>query len=106
MYMYQRANKLTRPWHKAEVRLQTPHENRPYQSFYHMAAWTRKSLAFRKDHPLCELCKIEGRITPSEMTDHIVPINQGGDPWDESNMQALCKRHHNQKSAREKGRQL
>jgi 5-methylcytosine-specific restriction endonuclease McrA len=36
------------------------------------------------------------------MTDHIVPINLGGDPWAWDNLQALCNSHHNRKSAKDK----
>ena len=30
--------------------------------------------------------------------DHIVPINQGGDPFTRSNLQPLCQHHHGLKT--------
>jgi 5-methylcytosine-specific restriction protein A len=33
--------------------------------------------------------------------DHIVSIANGGDPWDYTNLQALSKRCHSRKTARE-----
>lgn len=101
----ERAKRMIRPWMR-ETRPQGPHSDRPYQDFYHTNRWTVLSSSFRKDHPLCEQCKREGRITPSEVTDHIKPIHQGGNPYDRENLQALCQQCHNKKSAREKGRPL
>lgn len=37
----------------------------------------------------------------SQATDHIIPISQGGSMWEETNHQALCFMHHNQKTAKE-----
>ena len=38
---------------------------------------------------------------PSEELDHVMPIADGGDLWDESNMSALCQACHDLKSAAE-----
>ena len=38
---------------------------------------------------------------PSAELDHVMPIADGGDLWDESNMGALCKICHDLKSAAE-----
>ena len=51
------------------------------------------------EHCLCVMC---GR--PAQCTDHIVPFR--GDEelkWNENNLQSLCKRCHDQKTAREDG---
>lgn len=58
--------------------------------------WQRESAAFRREHPLCCCCKSNGVVTPSEVTDHVVPHR--GDPVllrDPANWQALCHRCHN-----------
>lgn len=68
------------------------------------SAWSRASKAFLKRHPLCALCKKEGRLTPATVTDHITPWK--GDRalfWDSSNWQPLCKECHDKKTAREDG---
>lgn len=52
-------------------------------------------------NPLCAECEQEGIVSPTTVTDHITPINQGGDPWALSNLQALCGACHASKSGRE-----
>lgn len=50
-------------------------------------------------------CERLGRITPATVADHIKPHE--GNPelfWDEDNLQPLCKRCHDSKTAREDGR--
>lgn len=29
-------------------------------------------------HPLCEQCEREGRITPAQQVDHIIPLERAG----------------------------
>lgn len=59
--------------------------------------WTKKSKAYRRDHPTCEtpFC---GR--PSACTDHV-----DGDRtnWETTNLQALCWPCHSRKTARHDG---
>jgi 5-methylcytosine-specific restriction protein A len=54
------------------------------------------------ENPVCAICKAENIITPSEVTDHIVPKDICKDPWDQTNWQALCKKHHAIKGAQDK----
>jgi 5-methylcytosine-specific restriction protein A len=57
--------------------------------------WRKFSKLYLEKHPLCVMCEVEGRIKVAEVTDHITPHR--GDPrlmWDEGNLQALCKMHH------------
>ncbi len=59
------------------------------------SAWQRARKAYLLAHPLCVMCQEEGRTTPAEVVDHVIPHK--GDPdlfWDQENWQALCKRHH------------
>ena len=37
--------------------------------------------------------------------DHTVSLHRGGDPWDESNLQVLCRGCHIRKTARENRRE-
>lgn len=62
-------------------------------------AWRRARLSFLAAHPLCAACEREGRVTPAEAVDHIVPHR--GDTtlfWDRRNWQSLCLSHHGRKS--------
>ena len=54
-------------------------------------------------HPLCEMCRREGRVTAAAEVHHIVPLSAGG-THDESNLMALCKPCHSRITAREGGR--
>ena len=51
--------------------------------------------------PLCVDCKAEGRVTPSVIADHVLAVNDGGEPYDLDNGQGLCVAHHNAKIVRE-----
>lgn len=52
-------------------------------------------------HPLCVDCLPSGRVTAGTIVDHIIPFEQGGAD-DESNLQTMCKAHHDAKSERER----
>jgi len=58
--------------------------------------WTRLKV-FERDGWRCRRCSRAGRLE----CDHVVPLREGGDPWDMTNLQALCRRCHAAKSARE-----
>ena len=53
--------------------------------------------------PLCVLC-LPDRATPATHVDHIVPLAQGGEMWDRSNLQSLCAKCHYIKTGHEKHR--
>ncbi len=66
--------------------------------------WYACSKAYLQRHPLCARCQDRDEITAAEVTDHRIPHK--GDMalfWDESNWQPLCKRCHDEKTAREDG---
>lgn len=68
------------------------------------AAWRRARLAFLRQHPWCVMCEQEGKLVPAEVVDHVIPHKGDYERfWDLSNWQALCKRHHDSKTAREDG---
>ena len=69
--------------------------------FYNSSRWRKSSHAFRHAHPLCIECEREGVITAATTTDHILPINNGGDPWDWNNLQSLCKKHNDIKTGKQ-----
>lgn len=65
------------------------------------ARWRDARLYFLRRNPLCVVCLKEGRAEAATVVDHIVPHR--GDWrlfWDENNWQPLCKRHHDEKTAR------
>ena len=57
--------------------------------------WREARATFLAKHPLCVMCKGEGRITPATELDHIQ--KHGGSEelfWDVHNWQGLCADHH------------
>jgi 5-methylcytosine-specific restriction endonuclease McrA len=49
------------------------------------------------EYPVCNNCN----RMPSTVADHITPVRLGGYFWDLNNLQGLCARCHNSKSAKE-----
>lgn len=84
--------------------------------------WKKTSELYRQANPVCEQCLIEARqghgkgqgqragkglgnrpeIRLATSVDHIVPLFAGGEPYDWSNLQALCNYHHALKSKAER----
>jgi 5-methylcytosine-specific restriction enzyme A len=64
--------------------------------------WRRARAAFLARHPLCAACRVQGRLVPATIVDHVVPHR--GDQklfWDETNWAPACKPCHDAKTARE-----
>lgn len=55
--------------------------------------WSRIRTRYAKEHPLCERCLEEGRVTPMAEVHHIVPISRGG-THERSNLRSLCRSCH------------
>lgn len=62
--------------------------------------WARYARAYLAEHPVCVRC---GRA--SEQVDHVRAVTGPEDEgfWNEANHQALCRRCHSSKTAREDG---
>ncbi len=58
-----------------------------------------------RDYGLCQECKRQGRHVIGSEVDHILPIFKGGTD-DEDNLQFLCRRCHEVKTAADTGRRL
>ena len=56
-------------------------------------AWKRIRDRYAAEHPLCEVCLKEGRLTPVEEVHHIIPVSQGG-THDRGNLMSLCQSCH------------
>ena len=57
-------------------------------------AWKRIRDRYVAEHPLCEMCLMDGRYTPVQEVHHIVPLSRGG-THDSSNLMSLCRSCHN-----------
>jgi 5-methylcytosine-specific restriction endonuclease McrA len=96
-----RPKPLSRPWDPKRPFMR-PMQERHSDPIYHTAHWTRESKVFRQANPLCKECEKEGIIEAAEVTDHIIPLDICGDPWNKKNWQGLCRRHNNKKAAQDK----
>lgn len=56
-------------------------------------AWKRIRDWYIQEHPLCELCQQEGKLTPAEEVHHKKPLAEGG-THARDNLVALCKSCH------------
>lgn len=72
------------------------------RAFYGSRRWKAVRAQHRERHPLCAECERNGRVTAGELVDHIVPMREGGDPWDSANHQTLCNECHQRKRAQER----
>lgn len=70
--------------------------------FYNSRTWRNLRKGFLNANPLCVECDRQGEVTAATVADHIVPIARGGAELDEKNLQPLCKKCHDSKSARER----
>jgi 5-methylcytosine-specific restriction enzyme A len=67
--------------------------------------WRNARKRYLSENPLCLECRKAGVVTAAEVVDHRIPHK--GDMrlfWDRTNWQPLCRRHHDEKTAREDGR--
>ncbi|MBB3475587.1 5-methylcytosine-specific restriction protein A [Sphingomonas sp. BK345] len=55
----------------------------------------------KAEEPLCRTCLDKGRVTATEVVDHIKPLSSGGSD-DRSNKQGLCRECHDAKSKLER----
>lgn len=74
------------------------------REFYNSKEWKRLRQNYLIEHPFCEECRKNGRLTKATVVDHIIPIRMGGSTLDENNLQALCASCHGRKSILEGSR--
>ena len=61
---------------------------------YDTTIWRRfRAQQLRRD-PLCAMCLSIGIVRAGVDVDHIVPIKDGGEPFDFSNVRSLCHEDH------------
>lgn len=89
-----------RPWEPKPQGPQTGRAN-PNSKFYQSTKWRKLRKSYIAANPLCVFCLERGEHVAANIVDHITPINQGGAPLSESNLQSLCHKCHNKKSGRE-----
>lgn len=72
------------------------------ESFYNSTAWRTLAKAHKAANPLCvNHARCKG---VAHTTDHIKPINEGGDPFAWDNLQSLCDKCNPRKTGRQSRR--
>lgn len=91
---------VKRPW----VQERKPFERtRTHDDFDYNGRKWRKLRALQLDKfPLCKHCDEKDIVSVATVADHIVPVKKGGDGYSMDNLQSLCKKCHDSKSARDK----
>lgn len=80
--------------HKTEARRKYDKYERPADiNKKYGRAWKRIRDRYVKEHPLCEMCLKDGRLTPVEEVHHIKPLSQGG-THSNDNLMSLCQSCH------------
>lgn len=98
--MAKRIKEIKRPW--VAERKPFGRTARSNQEFYNSRTWRKFRRSFLDENPLCVNCELMGEVAPATVADHIIPMNKGGAPLDVVNLQAMCARCHNAKSARDR----
>ena len=76
-----------------------PHQERSKE--YDSPLWRRLRADHLRRHPLCVACTAKGDVSPATLLDHIVAVRDGGEFFESTNHQGLCKTCHFSKSAKE-----
>lgn len=88
------------PGHTAQVDKRVK-GNQSWRWVYNTARWRRLRIRVLTEEPFCKECAAQDVVCASAEVDHIVPLSQGGDPYDRKNLQGLCKACHARKSIKE-----
>jgi 5-methylcytosine-specific restriction enzyme A len=78
---------------------------RPFKHLCSTSRWKKSRKEFMKQHPLCVECKSKAVIKAASVEDHI-EAHKGDEVlfWNQNNWQALYKKCHDRKTAKEDGR--
>lgn len=84
---------------RCEAHRRKPWSNTSRRNLERPADWWRiRARVFRRDG---HRCVAPGCRRKAEHCDHVISIANGGD-WSEGNLQSLCKKHHDEKTAAER----
>ena len=81
--------------HRKQARRQyDKYERSPYVNKKYGRAWKRIRNRYVAEHPLCEMCLEQGKLTPVDEVHHVLPVSKGG-THARGNLMALCRSCHN-----------
>ena len=80
--------------HKKQIDREYNHYQRdPESKKRYGRAWKRIRDRYAAEHPLCEMCLKEGRLTPVQEVHHMLPVSKGG-THARDNLMSLCQSCH------------
>jgi len=88
---------------KEETKRYERNQRDPAMKKRYNRTWKRIRDRYINEHPLCERCQKEGKLTPAEEVHHVVPLSRGG-THAADNLMALCTSCHSTITAKEGGR--
>lgn len=78
-----------------------------HKQFYSSSRWTKTSIRFRKNNPLCKRCKNINIVKKSDLVHHNpdldILLSKGLNPFDEKYLEAICNHHHLEELRLKKG---
>ena len=78
---------------KQEAQRYNRYERNPESNKRYGRSWAKIRAAFLHAHPLCEMCRDDGKLTAAELVHHKRKLTDGGtNDW--RNLQALCSSCH------------
>lgn len=91
----------------------SPHgARRKSHDFYRSKRWRKVRKLFLQNNPFCVKCKESGKLVSAKVVDHIQRVNPAnpydtqngtwGEPLMSKNLQGLCSKCHDRKSAKER----
>lgn len=98
--MADRIKSIKRPW--TQERKPFERERRHDDFDYNGRKWRKLRALQLEKFPLCNHCERDEVVTVATVADHIVPVKKGGDGYSMDNLQSLCKKCHDRKSALDK----
>lgn len=100
--MANKPKRIIRPWQR-ERKVQSRSVDMSW--YYNDPRWRRFSKGFKERHPFCVKCEEQGKVSPSEYTDHIKRLRDGGavdlNKLKADDFQPLCSNCHASKSGKE-----
>ena len=76
-------------------------KDKEYQQLIHTTRWLRLRKAVLSEHPICQRCEAEGRITAATEVHHIHPVEEAFSSmerrqrmYDPKNLMAVCHDCH------------
>jgi len=80
------------------------HQRAPWDRWYNLECWRKRSRRQRREQPLCAMCLALGRVVPATVADHLVPHRGDWNAFLTGTLQSVCFSCHNSKKFTDEAR--